>query len=68
MSLWQFRPGLPMNALQKSFDWTNVVVERLALLLRTREVPDSNLGPKTGYPEVFRDFLESPQVNSGIVP
>jgi hypothetical protein len=28
----------------------NVVVEWLALLLRIREVPRSNLGPETGYP------------------
>jgi hypothetical protein len=29
----------------------NVVVEWLALLLCIREVPDSNLGPETGYPD-----------------
>jgi hypothetical protein len=30
---------------------SNVVVERLTLLLHIREVPGSNLGPKTGYPD-----------------
>jgi hypothetical protein len=29
----------------------NVVVEWLAFLLRIREVPGSNLGPETGYPD-----------------
>jgi hypothetical protein len=28
----------------------NIVVEWLTLLLRIWEVPDSNFGPKTGYP------------------
>jgi hypothetical protein len=27
------------------------VAEWLALLLRIREIPESNLGPKTGYPD-----------------
>jgi hypothetical protein len=30
---------------------TKVVVEWLTILLHIREVPDSNLGPETGYPE-----------------
>jgi hypothetical protein len=29
--------------------WPNVAIEWLVFLLRIREVPDSNLGPKTGY-------------------
>jgi hypothetical protein len=29
----------------------NFVVEWLTLLLRIREVPRSNLGPETGYPD-----------------
>jgi hypothetical protein len=29
----------------------NVMVERLTILLRIREVPDSNLGPEIGYPD-----------------
>jgi hypothetical protein len=28
-----------------------VVVELLTLLLRTREIRNSNLGPETGYPD-----------------
>jgi hypothetical protein len=39
-------------------DRPNVVVEWLTLLLRIREVPGSNLGPDTGYPDrVFVIFL-----------
>jgi hypothetical protein len=34
----------------------NVVVEWITLLFRIREVPCSNLGPETGYPERFRGF------------
>jgi hypothetical protein len=30
-----------------------------ALLLRFQEFPGSNLGPETGYPEVFVVFLSS---------
>jgi hypothetical protein len=44
----------------------NVVVEWLALLLRTQEVPDSNLGPETEYPEGFRSFPQSIQASEGI--
>jgi hypothetical protein len=33
------------------------VVEWLTYLLPIREVPGSNLGPETGYPEVFVVFL-----------
>jgi hypothetical protein len=29
----------------------------VSLLFRIREVPDSNLGQETGYPEVYRLFL-----------
>jgi len=29
----------------------NVVIEWLTILLRIREVPGSNLGPETGYPD-----------------
>jgi hypothetical protein len=29
----------------------NMAVEWLALLLRIREFPGSNLGPETGYPD-----------------
>jgi hypothetical protein len=47
----------------------NVVVEWLTLLLHICEVPGSNLGQDTGYPtEIFHDFPQSLQANSGIVP
>jgi hypothetical protein len=42
----------------------NVEVEWLALLLYIREIPDSNLGLKTGYPKFSEIFL-SP--NAGII-
>jgi hypothetical protein len=45
-----------------------VVVVWLTLLLRIRQFPVSNLCPKTGYPQVFRDFPQSFQANTGIVP
>jgi hypothetical protein len=45
---------------------SNVVVEWLALLLRIREVPVSNLGPETFY--LGRDFSQYLQENIGIVP
>lgn len=31
------------------------------------EVPDSNHGQCTGYPEAFRDFIQSLQAKAGIV-
>jgi hypothetical protein len=46
----------------------NVVVELLELLFSIREVSGSNLGPETGYSEVFRGFPQSIQANSGVVP
>jgi hypothetical protein len=46
----------------------NVVVEWLALLLRIREVPGSNLGQDTSCPEFVRGFPQSLQPNAGIVP
>jgi hypothetical protein len=46
---------------------SNVVVEWLPLLLRIREVPDTSLGPKTGYPDWrFRGFPQSYHANDGI--
>jgi hypothetical protein len=45
------------------------VIEWLTLLLRILEVPVSNLGPETGYPDrVFPDFSQYLEANSGIVP
>jgi hypothetical protein len=45
-----------------------VAVEWLAILLRVRDDPVSSLGPETGYPEVFRGFLQSFYTNIGTVP
>jgi hypothetical protein len=42
-------------------------VEWLVFLLRFREVPGSNLGPETCYPEVHGDPLTL-KSNSGVVP
>jgi hypothetical protein len=42
----------------------NVVVEWLTILLRIREVPGSNLGPGTGYPEAFHGLLQHFQANA----
>jgi hypothetical protein len=36
---------------------TNVAVSWSALILHIREVPGSNIGPKSGYPEVLVVFL-----------
>jgi hypothetical protein len=45
----------------------NVVVERLTLLLRIREVQGSKLGLETCFPgERFRGFPQSLQANDGI--
>jgi hypothetical protein len=44
----------------------NIVVEYLAPLVRIREALGSNRGPETGYPELFRGFLQSLQEKAGI--
>jgi hypothetical protein len=44
------------------------VVEWLTLLILTREISISNLGPKTGNPEIFRGFPKSLQASDGTVP
>jgi hypothetical protein len=50
-------------------DIPNVVVEWLLLLLRIPEVPGSNIGFKTTYPEwKFHGFPQSIQANTGVVP
>jgi hypothetical protein len=36
--------------------------------LHIRKVPGSNLGPDTGYPEVFRCYSQSIHINAGIIP
>jgi hypothetical protein len=47
----------------------NVVVEWLTLMLRTLDVPGSNLAPETGYRvRVFCNFPQSLQANVGLVP
>jgi hypothetical protein len=47
----------------------NVVVERLTLLLRIRQVPGSNLGPKNGYIYgISRGFPQPLQANYVILP
>jgi hypothetical protein len=46
----------------------NVGVEWLAYLLRILEVPVSNLGPETSYPDFNRGFSQFLQTNAGIVP
>jgi hypothetical protein len=45
----------------------NIVVEWLPLLLYIRKAQGSNLGPETGYPEVFRGSSQSPYENAGRV-
>jgi hypothetical protein len=40
------------------------VVEWLTLLLRVLELSGSNLGPETGYPDIFRVFAQFLQKNS----
>jgi hypothetical protein len=45
------------------------VVEWLTLLLRIWEVPGSNLGQETGYPEQeFALVFFSPSKHAGIIP
>jgi hypothetical protein len=47
----------------------NVVVERWTLLLRIRELPGSNPGPETDYPDRgFRRFHQSLHVNVRAIP
>jgi hypothetical protein len=46
----------------------NVVVHRLTLLRHIREVQDSNVGPETAYPEVFRGISQSLHMNVCIGP
>jgi hypothetical protein len=45
----------------------NVMVEWKTLLLRIREVRNSNLGPEIACPEVLRGFPESLQISAGIM-
>jgi hypothetical protein len=45
-----------MEAVSTS-ETPNVVIEWLTLLLRIWEVPSSNLGSETGYPEFLAFFL-----------
>jgi hypothetical protein len=47
----------------------NVVVERLMLLLHIQEIPGSNLGPETSYPDWggVHGFPQSLQANVMVV-
>jgi hypothetical protein len=49
----RFRGACCLHYHSDDGDYTapNVVVEWLSLLLRIREVPISNFGPETGYPD-----------------
>jgi hypothetical protein len=47
----------------------NIVIEWLTLPLGIWEVLDSNLGPKTSYPDCgFCGFSQYLQTNAGIIP
>jgi hypothetical protein len=51
-----FKAAILLYDTSHTFDTHNrymsdIVVERLALLPRIREIPVSNLGPETGYPD-----------------
>jgi hypothetical protein len=41
---------------------------RIRMVSKPPYVPSSHLGPKIGYPEHFRAFPQSRQVNAVIVP
>jgi hypothetical protein len=43
-------------------------VDRLALLIPIREVQGTNLGPYTGYLDVFVDVIQFLNANTGTVP
>jgi hypothetical protein len=49
----------PLGITSCFWEELNVVVEWLALLLPTREVPGSNLGPETNLTEFFVVFLST---------
>jgi hypothetical protein len=73
MYVWQLPTLQYLHTNTKTFgSWkalTNVVVERLTLLLNIQDVTGSNLGKETGYPDCcFRDFTQFIQANAGIVP
>jgi hypothetical protein len=55
----------PNSMVQCLLCKTNVVVERLTLLLRFLEVPGSNLDPDTSYLDLGFSSL---QANAGKVP
>jgi hypothetical protein len=49
-----------------TFMITNVLVEWLTLLLTIREVPGSNLGRETGYPDFFLVLLSPSRLILGL--
>jgi hypothetical protein len=65
-----FNTNVPINWNHRSDkNVTNIVVQWLTPLVSIWEIPGSNLGPETGYPDWdFRVFLQSLQMNVGIVP
>jgi hypothetical protein len=59
-------PSLQPHSLITSYDRTPI--ELLAILLRIREIPGSNLGSDTGYPEAFRGIPQCLQANTETAP
>jgi hypothetical protein len=59
--------GRYLSGEHTAFIFRAEVIEWLALLLRIRKVPGSNLFPKTGYSDIFCGFLQCFQTNDGIL-
>jgi hypothetical protein len=45
-----------------------VAVEKLIIILFSREMSGLNLSPQTGYPEIFGGFPELHQAGAGKLP
>lgn len=58
----------PLRHTEISYFYESIVFDFLTILLLIREIRGSNLGPDTGCPDRFCDFLQSLQENIGIVP
>jgi hypothetical protein len=56
--------GMCSNNALGSHSYSNVINTRV----RIQEVPSSNLGPETGYPDRFLWFHQAFHANAGIVP
>jgi hypothetical protein len=63
----KYEYSMPTAYIGQHMHTPNGVFEWLKFLTCIREVPASNLGPETGYPDV-RYFPQSLQVNAGIIP